>query len=111
MKVLIDANVVLDLWLLREPHWRDSAKLLALAETRQIEAWIYLATITTLHDLSRDVLGEETTRGLLESLLSIAQVGVLDSAVFTSALASEQVSCNVVSNDRFAPSLSKIQLR
>lgn len=75
--------------LLREPYWRDSAKLLAMAETRQIDAWICPTTITTLHYLGCKVLGEKTTRGLLESLLSITQVGVLDSAVFASALASE----------------------
>lgn len=86
---MLDTNVILDVWLAREPFWRDSAHLLARVEKKEIEGWICPTTVTTLHYLGKKVLGEKRTRVLLESLLEISNLGVLSSRVFTSALASK----------------------
>lgn len=65
MKVLFDTNVVLDVWLRREPFWHDSASVLALAEENNIEGLISPTSITTLHYLGKMVLGEEPVRKLI----------------------------------------------
>ncbi len=89
MRVMIDTNVILDIWLVREPFWKDSAALLAKAEKKEIEGWICPTTITTLHYLGRKVLGEQKTRDLLESLLQICSVGNMSAKTFKTALSSE----------------------
>lgn len=89
MRVLIDTNVILDVWLAREPFWRDSASLLGKAETRTIEGWISPTTITTLHYLGRKVLGEAKARTLLKQLMTICKVGKVSKATFSKALESD----------------------
>lgn len=89
MKVLLDTNVILDIWLAREPFWRDSAAVLAKAEKKEIEGWICPTTITTLHYLGKKVLGERKTRSLLDQLITICKVGKMSRQTFKIALASK----------------------
>ena len=89
MRVMIDTNVILDIWLAREPFWKDSAALLSKAEKKEIEGWICPTTVTTLHYLGRKALGEQKTRDLLESLLKICSVGRMSAKTFKTALSSE----------------------
>lgn len=89
MKVLLDTNVILDVWLAREPFWKDSATLLAKAETKEIEGWICPTTVTTLHYLGKKVLGEKNTRSLLDQLIAICKVGKLSRQTFKVALESD----------------------
>lgn len=89
MRVLLDTNVILDVWLAREPFWRDSASLLAKAETKKIEGWLCPTTITTLHYLGRKVLGEKKTRNLLKQLMQVCIVGKMSEETFSRALESK----------------------
>jgi len=89
MKVMLDTNVILDVWLAREPFWPDSAQLLARVESGELEGWICPTTVTTLHYLAKKVLGEVKARHLIESLLTLCQVGHMSAHTFTSALASK----------------------
>lgn len=89
MKVLLDTNVILDVWLAREPFWRDSASLLARVEQGSIEGWICPTTITTLHYLGKKVIGEEKTRELLKQLMVICKVGKVSRQTFSRALESK----------------------
>lgn len=89
MRVLLDTNVLLDVWLAREPYWRDSANLLAKAETKEIEGWVCPTTITTLHYLGRKVLGEKKTRELLRQLIKVCKVGKMSKATISRALESD----------------------
>lgn len=89
MKVLIDTNVILDVWLARDPFWRDSAKLLAKIERKEINGVICPTTVTTLHYLGKKALGEEKARNLINSLLGITKVGKVSKESFRKALESE----------------------
>lgn len=89
MKVLLDTNVILDVWLAREPFWRDSACVLGKVEKKEIDGVISPHTITTLHYLGKNVLGEERARELLNSLLNISKVGNTSGRTFKMALGSE----------------------
>jgi len=88
MRVVLDTNVILDVWLAREPFWRDSAELLGLVESEEIEGVICPTTVTTLHYLAKKVLGEKKARNLIEELLKICEVGGMGSGVFREALKS-----------------------
>ena len=48
MKLLIDANILLDVLQKREPHYRDSALVWKLCETRQAEGWVSALTLSNL---------------------------------------------------------------
>ncbi len=89
MKVLVDTNVILDVWLAREPFWRDSAKLIGTMERKDITGVICPTTITTLHYLGKKILGEEKARRLIRSLLEIAKVGNVSKKAFRNALESK----------------------
>ena len=89
MKVLLDTNVILDVWLAREPFWRDSAKLLAKIEKKEINSVICPTTVTTLHYLGKKVLGEQKARKLINSLLEISKIGKVSKESFEEALKSE----------------------
>ena len=89
MKVLLDTNVILDVWLAREPFWRDSASLIGKVEKKELEGVIAPHTITTLHYLGKKVLGEDRTRQLLNLLLDICKVGNSSEKTFRSASKSE----------------------
>lgn len=89
MKVLLDTNVILDVWLAREPFWRDSALVLAKVEKKEIEGVISPHTIPTLHYLGKKVLGEGRARELLLLLLDICKVGNTSAKTFKMALKSE----------------------
>ncbi len=89
MKVLVDTNVILDVWLAREPFWRDSAKLIGKMERKDITGVICPTTITTLHYLGKKILGEEKARRLIRSLLEIAKVGNVSKKAFRNALESK----------------------
>lgn len=85
---MIDTNVILDVWLAREPFWEDSANLLARVENKDFMGYVCPTTITTLHYLGKKALEEGKTRTLLKMLLKMCEVGQISSAVFELALAS-----------------------
>jgi predicted nucleic acid-binding protein len=88
LKVVLDTNVILDVWLAREPYWRDSAAMLARIENREIEGIVCPTTVTTLHYLAKKVLGEQQARDLIGRLLELCGIGVLTAEVFRDALKS-----------------------
>lgn len=89
MRVLLDTNVILDVWMAREPFWKDSAALLARVEKKEIEGWICPTTITTLHYLGKKALGEQKARFLLAQLIHICKVGKMSRSSFKAALLSD----------------------
>lgn len=89
MRVLLDTNVILDVWLAREPFWRDSARLLGMVEGKEIEGVICPTTVTTLHFLGKKILGEKKARELVKDLIGICSIGNISEATFLRALGSE----------------------
>jgi predicted nucleic acid-binding protein len=75
VRVLIDTNLILDVWLARQPFLKGSARILSAAETKKISGIICATTVTTLHYLVKKHRGEEKARELLKALLRICSVG------------------------------------
>ena len=88
MRVILDTNVILDVWLVREPYWRDSAELLGKVEDGEMEGLVSPTTVTTLHYVAGKVLGDKRARKLIKDLLQICSVGKLTTRVFREALRS-----------------------
>ena len=65
MRLLIDANVILDVLQNREPHVKDSAAIWRLCETRQAEGFISALTFANLVYIMR----RELNPGQIEEVL------------------------------------------
>lgn len=89
MRVMVDTNVILDVWLSREPYWKESARLIANIECRKLRGFLCPTSVTTLNYLGKKVLGEKHARELLKKLLNIFEIGVLSPEVFRQALESD----------------------
>ena len=68
MKLLIDANIVLDVLQAREPHLRDSALIWKLCETEQAEGWVTALSFSNLVYVMRRELSPEQVKELLAKL-------------------------------------------
>lgn len=86
IKVLIDLNIILDVLLHREPHFADSARLLALAETKFIEGFVAAHSWTTLFYLYAKDQSAEIARVRLTDLLQFLAVAPVNQETIEQAL-------------------------
>ena len=83
MKLLIDANTLLDVLQKREPHCRDSALIWKLCETEQAEGCVSALSIANLVYIMRKELSPETIEevlGKLSLIFSIVELTPADIA-------------------------------
>ncbi|NLT36511.1 MAG: PIN domain-containing protein [Gaiellales bacterium] len=86
MRVLFDANILLDVLLEREPHVEVAEKLVALVDNRRIEGFICATAATTLCYVGSKALGQRAVHEHLRTLLGVFQVAVVDGNVLQRAL-------------------------
>ncbi len=85
MKLLIDANVLLDVLQQREPHVEGSALIWKLCETEAIEGYVSALTIANLVYVMRKELDGEKIEGVLQTLQLIFQLTELKAVDLTRA--------------------------
>jgi len=85
-RVLIDINILLDVLQQREPFYRASAGLLALAETGKIQGYIAAHTITTLFYLIQKDKSPSEARATITNLLQFIKIAPLDQDTIEQAL-------------------------
>ncbi|MEX0660520.1 MAG: PIN domain-containing protein [Balneolaceae bacterium] len=86
MKVLFDTNVLLDVFLKREPFFEASAQAIGLAEKGEIEGWICGTTVTTIfYLLSRELSAKKANKHVRE-ILKIFNVSNINRVVLEDAL-------------------------
>jgi predicted nucleic acid-binding protein len=83
----VDTNVVLDVFMNREPWVESSAPVLRLAEGGSIEGLVAAHSVTTLHDLLARDLSRSRVRKVLADLLQVLQVVPVDEDRLRHALA------------------------
>lgn len=86
MKILFDTNVILDVFLERDPFFKNSAQLMGLAEQSKIEGWISGITVTTIHYLISKELSQKKAIKHIKNLLSIFHVCNVNRVVLEDAL-------------------------
>ena len=77
MKLLIDANILLDVLQRREPHYRDSALIWKLCETRKVDGWVSALTLANLVYVMRREVNPEQIDDVLNKLALIFQIAEL----------------------------------
>ena len=86
IRVLIDLNVILDTLQMRQPHYTDSARILAYAETGAIEGLVAAHSWTTLFYLYAKDQSADQARVRLTELLQFLAVAPVDQVVVEQAL-------------------------
>ena len=79
-------NIVLDVLLKREPHFKASRAVWAMVETGSVDGLLSAHAVTTIHYLIRRHLGEVKTLRVLTELLEVFDVAPVDGAVLNRAL-------------------------
>jgi len=85
MKLLIDANILLDVLQKREPHFHNSAQIWKLCETDLAEGYISSLTITNLIYVMRKELDPDKIENVLRQLKLIFQLTNLSASDITKA--------------------------
>ena len=88
MKILFDTNVILDVLLDREPFSSIAAKLFSKVETGEITGYVCATTITTLHYLTRKVVGDDSALKEIKKIMMLFEIAPVNRAVLDSALIS-----------------------
>jgi len=71
MKVMIDTNVILDVYQNREPFAQTSAKILKLSETKKVTGLVTASTVTDIYYiLGRHIKDSQQLRTLVQKLLT-----------------------------------------
>lgn len=86
MNILFDTNILLDVFLERQPFFEYSAYLIDLAEKREIEGWLGATTVTTIYYLLSKEMGKKAADEVTQSLFSIFDVTSVNRAVLETAL-------------------------
>ncbi len=86
MKILFDTNILLDVFLRRDPFFKASSQLVAQSEAGKIEGWICATTITTIHYLIGNALNRTSANQHVENVLKIFRVAEVNRIVLNNAL-------------------------
>jgi predicted nucleic acid-binding protein len=85
-RILVDANVALDVLAKRKPHYATSAAVWALAEQGKVEGLLAAHTVTTLHYLVAKHLDRQQANVTITKLLQVFDVAAVDQEVLLKAL-------------------------
>lgn len=86
MKLLIDANILLDVLQKREPHYKDSALIWKLCETEQAEGYVSALSFADLVYVMRKELDAEKVLDIQQKLALIFRFADLTAADLTRAV-------------------------
>lgn len=88
-KVLIDTDVILDFFFDRKPFSDDSAKILSLCESKQIEGFVTAIMLSNIYYLLRKTAPHEKVIEKIKMLLKIVDAIITDKKTVEDALNSE----------------------
>ncbi len=87
MRWLIDTNIILDVLLKREPHFRDSEVIWKLCETGQAEGYVSALSFANLVCIMRKELSPSQIQDVLERLKLIFHFADLPASALSQAAA------------------------
>lgn len=80
MKLMIDANILIDVLQKREPHFRFSALIWKMCETKQAKGYVSALTFANLVYIMRKELTPKNTEEIISKLLLIFDLTELNAA-------------------------------
>lgn len=90
MKLLIDTNVILDIFLKREPFFTDSYAAIRKAAEQDVECWLSASAVTDIfYILRKSLQSAEQAKLILNNLMQLAAFSDVLASDLMDALASE----------------------
>lgn len=86
MRLLVDTNVLLDIFLAREPFVADARKLLVMEQFRDAELWTSVQSYTDLFYIGSKAHGSERMQKMMEEVLPLFKICSLDQTDIRAAL-------------------------
>jgi len=86
--VLCDINVILDVFLKREPHYTPAARLFTLIEEKKLHGYLSAQSFPTLFYILSKELRRDRTMRVLEKLRIVFRVAAVDEKVIDLSLLS-----------------------
>lgn len=86
MNVLIDSDVIMDVFLLRKPFHDAAGRVFALAEARRIRGFVSAVAFSNVYFLSRREAGDAKARANMRLLLHLFETVQVDEKIIRSAL-------------------------
>ena len=87
--ILIDTDVILDLFFDREPFSEDASKILSLCEKGELKGFVTPIMLSNIYYLLRKTAKHEKIIESLKSLLNIVSVVMINKEIVLNALNSE----------------------
>ena len=88
-KLLVDTNIILDLFAKREGFYAAAAQLFSLADKKEVKLYVCSLSFANVHYILRRQLPEDKVREVLRKLKVLVQVLALDSKTIDKSLNSE----------------------
>jgi len=79
MKILIDTNIILDVFLSREPNMKSAEKIFEMVYNEEIEGFVTANSITDIYYITAKRLGDIPTREALRNLFNLLGIISVDS--------------------------------
>lgn len=89
MRVLVDTNVILDLFLEREPFVNDAEALFKAIETQQLGGFVTATTLTDIFYIVRKQRNREIAKQAIFRILTAMQVCTVDRSILEAAISSQ----------------------
>ncbi len=85
MNILFDTNIILDVLLKREPHFKFSSALVASVEQQLLVGWLGATTITTIYYLIEKESNRKTANLAIKKILSLFNIASVSRVVLEEA--------------------------
>jgi len=85
MKIIFDTDVLLDLLLMRKPHYQSVAKLVSLIEYKIIEGWLCPNTVSTVQYLLTEALDKKQAATHINSIMKLYHISDLNQKILNDA--------------------------
>ncbi|MBO6792477.1 MAG: PIN domain-containing protein [Balneolaceae bacterium] len=85
MNILFDTNIILDVLLKREPHFKFSSALVAVVEQQVLVGWLGATTITTIYYLVEKETNRKTANLAIKKILSLFNIASVSRVVLEEA--------------------------
>ena len=88
-RVLLDTNVILDIALMREPHYALAVAIFERIDAQGIEASMTASSVTDIYYIAKREKGHADAIGFVRGLIRVVQVLGVDREIIEMALDSE----------------------
>lgn len=74
MRIFLDTNILLDVFLKREQFYKESMTVLSLCQEKKHEGWISMVTVSNLFYIGSKLVGKKEALEVIETLMGFLQV-------------------------------------